>query len=495
MKEQQSSYRQVMKATSIFGGAQVFLIIIGIIRSKFIAVLLGPLGMGIAGLLTTTIGFIAALTNFGLSTSAVKDIAEAHNSGDEERLRTVSTVFKRWVWVTGLVGAILTAALSPWLSELTFGNRKYTFAFIWISVTLLLNQISSGQGVMLRGMRKIGYMAKSSMIGSVIGLFTTIPLYYIYGIKGIVPAIIISAITSLVLTWYFARKLNIKPIFVSKSETLTEGKGMLKMGFMISLSGLITVGASYIVRVFISNQGGIEQVGLYTAGFAIINSYVGMIFTAMAADYYPRLSAVSNSNSDSKGVINQQAEISLLIIAPIIIVFLVFINWVVILLYSKQFLPVTDMLYWAALGMLFKAGSWSIGFIFLAKGKSQLFFWNELIANIYLLGLNLLGYYLLGLTGLGLSFLVGYLLYFIQVYWVAKVKFEFSFDIGFIRIFSVQVILAMMCYLSMQFLTIYWAYGVGAILIVISTWYSFNELDKRMDVQSVLVSLKTKFKK
>lgn len=484
-----------MKATSIFGGEQVFLIIIGIIRSKFIAVLLGPLGMGIAGLLTTTIGFIAALTNFGLSTSSVKDIAAAHSTGDEKRLRTVSTVFKRWVWITGLLGAIVTAVLSPWLSELTFGNRDYTFAFIWISVTLLLNQISSGQGVLLRGMRKIGYMAKSSMIGSVIGLFTTIPLYYLYGVKGIVPAIIISAISSLILTWYFARKLNIKPIFVSKEETFAEGKGMLKMGFMISLSSLITIGASYIVRIFISNHGDIAEVGLYTAGFAIINSYVGMIFTAMAADYYPRLSAVSNNNSESKEVINQQAEIAMLIIAPIIIVFLVFINWVVILLYSKLFLPVTDMLYWAALGMLFKAGSWSIGFIFLAKGKNKFFFWNELLANIYLFGLNILGYYYLGLTGLGLSFLVGYLLYFIQVYWVAKLNFEFNFYSGFKKIFSFQLVLATLCYLSIQFLTTFWAYGVGVILIGISSWYSLRELDKRMDLKSIVMNLKSKFKK
>ena len=135
-----SAYRQVMKATSIFGGAQVFLILIGIIRSKFIAVLLGPLGMGIAGLLTTTIGFIAALTNFGLSTSAVKNIAEANSTGDEVRLRTVTTVFKRWVWFTGILGAVVTAVLSPWLSELTFGNRDYTFAFIWLSVILLLKR-------------------------------------------------------------------------------------------------------------------------------------------------------------------------------------------------------------------------------------------------------------------------------------------------------------------------------------------------------------------
>ena len=488
MTERQSSYRQIMKATSIFGGVQVFEIIIGIIRSKFIAVLLGPLGMGISGLLTSTIGFVAALTNFGLSTSAVKDISTAYSTGNEKRLAIVAKAFKRWVWVTGLLGSIITASLSPWLSQITFGNRDYTFVFIWISITLLLNQISDGQSVLLRGMRQIRYMAQAGMIGSIIGLFTTIPLYYFYGVKGIVPGIIIISITMLVLTWYYARKLKITPVYVSKARTLAEGKGMLKMGFMISMSGFITLGASYIVRIFISNNGGIEQVGLYNAGFAIINTYVGMVFTAMGTDYYPRLSAVAHSNKESRNVMNQQAEIALLILAPILIIFLVFINWVVILFYSSQFLPVTAMIYWAALGMFFKAASWSIGFIFLAKGASKIFFWNELFANIYLLGLNLLGYYYLGLTGLGLSFLIAYMFYLIQVYLVAKKKFEFSFASAFIKIFSLQLGLALLGFLAVKFLSNPWSYIIGVVLIGVSVWYSIIALEKRLQLVSVIKS-------
>jgi O-antigen/teichoic acid export membrane protein len=484
-----------MKATSIFGGVQVFQILIGIIRSKFIAVLLGPVGMGISGLLTTTILFLSALTNFGLSTSAVKDIAEAHESGNEVQLSIISAIFKRWVWFTGLLGAVFTAVFSPWLSEFTFGNKDYTVAFIFLSATLLLTQLSAGQSVILRGMRQTSYMAKASLYGSLIGLFTTVPLYYFYGIKGIVPAIIISGIASLLLTWFYVRKLNIKPINVSLATAVAEGKGMLKMGLMISISSLILLGASYIVRIFINHYGGVHQVGLYNAGFAIINTYVGMIFTAMAADYFPRLSAVSDDNFKSRVVINQQAEIALLILAPIIIIFLVFINWVVIILYSKDFLPITTMVYWAALGMFFKASSWSIGFIFLAKGHSKLFFWNELVANVYLLGLNLAGYYYMGLTGLGLSFLIGYVIYFVQVYMVAKTQYQFSFDRGFKKIFLIQLLLAITSFTAVLLLSTSWAYALGVTLIILSLWYSMTELDKRMDLRSILNDLRNKFRK
>ena len=152
MQEQRSSYRQIVKATSLFGGVQFFQILISVVRSKFVAILLGPSGMGIVGLLTSTTGLITGLTNFGLGTSAIKNISEATATNDNARISSVITVMRRLVWLTGLLGAIVTLVFSPWLSEFTFGNRDYTLAFIWISVTLLFNQLSTGELVLLQSL-------------------------------------------------------------------------------------------------------------------------------------------------------------------------------------------------------------------------------------------------------------------------------------------------------------------------------------------------------
>ena len=485
----QTSYRQIMKATSLFGGVQVINIIIQIIRSKVVAVLLGPAGMGIMGLLNSTIGLIGSLSEFGLKTSATKDVAAANATQNNHRIAVTIAILRRLVWITGALGTLLVLILSPWLSQLTFGNKDYTIAFIWISITLLFQQLSNGQLVILQGMRKLQLLAKANVLGSSLALVVTMPLYYIYGTDGIVPGIVGTALIVLLLSWYFSGKVIIEKVKVSYSQTFSEGKNMLRMGFLISLSSLLTVGASYIVRIFISRTGSVEQVGLYTAGFAIINTYVGLIFTAMGTDYYPRLSAVSHDNKLSKQTMNQQAEIALLILAPILIIFLVFINWVVILLYSKQFIAVNTMIYWAALGMFFKAASWSVAFIFLAKGAGKLFFWNELITNIYLLALNLLGYYYFGLTGLGLSFLVAYFLYLIQVYVVAKIRFDFSYDRAFIKIFVLQFSLAVASFLAVKFMSNPYPYFVGVALILISSWYSWKELDKRLGLKTLFKNI------
>jgi len=53
--------------------------------------------------------------------------------------------------------------------------------------------------------------------------------------------------------------------------------------------------------------------------------------------------------------------------------FLVFINWVVILLYSKQFIAVNTMIYWAALGMFLKQPVGRLPLYSWLKGPVKLF--------------------------------------------------------------------------------------------------------------------------
>lgn len=486
MSDQQKSYRQIMKATSLFGGLQVFQIIISIIRSKFIAVLLGPTGMGVVGLLYTTTEFITALTDFGLGRSAVKNISEANSTHNEVRIATVITVLRKMIWVTGLLGTMTVLVLSPWLSQITFGNKDYTIAFAWISIILFLNQLSGGQIVLLQGLRKLEYLAKATLYGSIVGLFITVPLYFKFGLDGIVPVIILTSISSLFFSWFYGRKVKVKSVKVSKQITISEGKDMLTMGFAISISGLIAIGGAYLLRIYISRTGNIADVGLYTAGFTIIGTYVGMVFTAMGTDYYPRLAAVAHDNEMCKENINQQAEIALLLLAPILIAFLVFINWAIILLYSNQFVAVTGMVYWAALGMFFKAGSWSINFVFLAKGASKLYFWNELVGNTYTLLFNILGYHFYGLTGLGFSFLITFIVYLLQVYVIAKIKYRFSFKKSYIKLFVVQFILILISFIAVQILPQPYPYIVGVLLIFLSGWYSVKELDKRIAFKQIV---------
>src|SRR5690606_37760908 len=136
-------------------------ILITIIRSKFVAVLLGPAGMGIFGLLSTTLGLMSSLTNLGLARSAVRSISASNASHNENEISETVSVFRKLVWITGFLGMGSTIILSPFLSYLTFGNYDYTIAFILLAITMLIGQLTVGQSVLLQGMRKISWLAKA----------------------------------------------------------------------------------------------------------------------------------------------------------------------------------------------------------------------------------------------------------------------------------------------------------------------------------------------
>jgi len=431
--EDKSSYRQILKATSIFGGVQVFNILITIVRSKVIAILLGPTGMGVVGLLTSTTALVASMTNFGLETSAVKSVAEAYSTSDQKDLSKTVAIFRKLVWGTGLLGALVTLAFAPYLSQLTFGDRSYTWSLVLLAVTLLINQLTVAENVLLQGTRQLRSLATANMIGSVASLLITLPMYFFFGLDGIVPALILMALTTLVVVSYFGRKIPLDKLTVTWAEVKEKGSTMLKLGFFLSLSGLLASLTAYILRIFINNTDGVDNVGLYTAGFQIIGTYVGLVFTAMGTDYYPRLAAVANEDKQRNELVNQQAVIALLILFPIIVAFIFFSPWVIRLLYSSKFEPINEMIIWAAYAMFFKAVSWSIAFQFLAKANSRLFFVNELAVNTYLLILNIIGYHYLGLEGLGISYLVVYIIYLIQVYLVTKSTFGFQIQVQLVK--------------------------------------------------------------
>jgi O-antigen/teichoic acid export membrane protein len=484
--EQQSSYRQIFKATSLFGGVQVFNILIGIVRVKFVAVLLGTVGVGIMGLLIAPLNLIISITGLGIAYSAVRDVSEAHGTGDQKRIAIAIKTLRSWSWFTGLLGAVVTLSLAPLLSHWTFGNRKYTWAFVWLSVTLLLQAISKGQSAILQGTRRLKAMAKAGVIGSTLGLFTSIPLYYEYGVKGIVPAMIVTAITGLFLSWYFSRRVVIENIELTYKETFNAGLGMAKLGIFMTIAGFLSSFSTYILNAFISNRGGVEQVGLYNAGWGVVGQYTGIIFTAMATDYFPRLSAIQADDDKVKELVRQQGETALLIMTPLLALLIVTMPLVVRILYTPAFLPIVMFANLTVLGMQFKAISWAMGYVYLAKGNGQLFLIMEVISGIVVLLLNILFYYFFGINGLGISFILTYLFGMVFSYFVLKGKYHFSLPNKFYgRLFISYG------FIVVSFLTVFIPgttsrYLAGIIVFVLVTLFSLIKLNDLMDLRSYI---------
>ena len=316
--------KKSLKATSLFGGVQVFSILISIVRNKIVAVLIGPTGVGVVELYTSTVNLIKSFSDFSLQVSAVRDVSIAYKSGDVSNFIRTASVVSRIVWFTGLLGLIICLLGSPFWSKLAFDDYSYTWGFAALSIVLLLNQLERGNTILLQSTEHYKYLAFSGVIGNLIGLLTTLPIYLFLGLEGIIPVLIITAATAYILSYYYASKLKITKEKLSKSFVLKKGKLMLQQGFLISVNYLLSALIFYILRIFITDRGSVVELGLFSAGFAVVNTYVGLVFQAMAQEYYPRISALSSQNDKLNSAVNNQIYLSLLILGPIIFLFLFF---------------------------------------------------------------------------------------------------------------------------------------------------------------------------
>ncbi len=486
MEAQNSDIKKSLKATSLFGGVQVFGIVTSIVRSKLVALLIGPVGIGIVELYSSTIRLIGSFTDFSLQVSSVRDVSIASKSGDRQKLNKVVNVLMKIGWITGLLGLLVCLLGSPFWSKLTFGDYSYTFSFALLSIILLINQLQKVRSVILQGTENYRYLAYSSFLGNLLGLFTTIPIYYFMGIDGIIPVLIITAITAYWLTKYYSSKIKINKNSTSFVSALKEGKFMLRQGFLISINYLFSALVFYVLRIFITDRGGVSELGLYAAGFAVINSYVGLVFQAMSQEYYPRLSSLSEQKDLLNQAVNNQIYLSLLILGPLVFVFLFFSDYILMLLYSDKFVDATQFMAFSMLGVLFQASSWCMSFTLLAKGDNKIFLISETVSKTQRIATDILFYFIWGLAGIGLSFIVSYIIYTIQCAYVCHKRCNLVLEKRNLLLqFTLFVIGCVIIFLTMK-LPVYAKIVTGVVIVFVATLYSYNKFDEIIDIKSFI---------
>lgn len=484
-----NSYSSIFKAIGLFGGAKIIHILVGIVRNKIVAILLGPTGMGINGLIISNTQLIRSFTDFGLQTSAVRDIAKAGETGNQERIDIVSSVLRKLVLITGLLGTVVTILLARHLSIWSFGNEDYTNAFRIVSVVLLFDQLFTGNNALLQGTFHYKYIAKTSVVGSLLGLFVSIPMYYLWGEQAIVPVIIVCSFLSYFLTVIYVRKIGLKKRKLSLKEIIYEGRPMIVLGVAVALSGIMRNGSTYLTRLFVSNYGTLADVGLFVAGISISTQYIEVVLSAMGSDYAPRLSAISSDRDSFIEVMNKQTKLVLTIISPLILFFIVFIKELTTLLYSTKFLEITGMIEWMMVGMMLRAISFCLSYSIIAMGDGKTFFWNELVSMVYNIILIIVGYKFWRFNGVGIAFCLSYLLYAIQVFIVCKSKYNFSYNKENIRLISIHLSYVLVLFITLQLLGYSIArYIVGTVALALSLVYTYRKLNEMMPLREAVTN-------
>lgn len=487
--QEPTSHKQILKATGLLGGAQLVEILFRIARSKIVAVLLGPVGVGLIGLYQSTIDLVQSATGFGLNFSAVRDIAQAAGSNDHTRITLAILILRRWVWFTGLLGMVLMLVFCRPLSQYAFGNEKYAWGISVLSVVLLLNAVSGGQLALLQGLRRIKMMAQAKVFGVVVGFCITVPLYWLMGVNGIVPAILISAVISLFLSWFYSREISIEPIEVNLRETAKGGLGMMRLGLFMVISGFVLTAAMYFVRAFISRKVGIDGVGQFQAAWNLSGMYLAAVLQAMGADYFPRLSAVNHDNIQINKLVNEQTEVAILVAGPLIVATLSFMSLAVRVLYSTEFTETILILHWQLAGTFLKVISWPMGFIVLAKGRGSVFVCLEIISSVILIAPIFLLWDIVGIEVTGIAYLLMYFFYLVIILAVTHWMCNFSWSYLSYKQILVFAFLISLAFITSRYIPGINSYLAGGLLSLIAVGYSYSQLHKIVNMKTIINKL------
>ena len=402
--------RMAMKAMGLFGGVQVMGILCSIIRTKLVAMWIGPVGIGLFGLFNNALEMISTGTNLGIRSSSVRDISQAMGSHDSSLVARMVTVVRKWSMWLGLAGALITLSLAPLLSRITFGDDQNIWGFVALSVAVLLGALTNGEYAVLQGTARLKRLASVTLWGTICGLAVSIPLFYLLRERSILPSIIAYAAALAIFAWVF-RNRDYPAVQVSRRDTFDMGKGFVRLGIFMTLGNFATILASYAFNAWLNVNAGTEQVGFYQAGYTLINKYTGLILTALGMEYYPRLSQVADSRLRLRAFVSQEINVAIAIMAPVVALFILLREVVVWILYTPDFNVILTFVSWGMIGTVLRTVSWCLAFTILAKGDGKTYLWTEAASAIINLLLNIVFYRWWGLTGLGIAFLVSYLLY------------------------------------------------------------------------------------
>jgi O-antigen/teichoic acid export membrane protein len=468
-----SSYRRILWATSVVGGATLGALLIGLVRNKAVALIGGPEAVGLFGLFTALVSMGASITTLGLDTSAVRQLSRA--TEDQAEAGRVRWAIWTLAWPLALIGAAAIWLFRSQLAEFAVGDRNYSDEIGWLAIAVAATVISSSQLAILQAYSRIGDIARVRLYGSILATAVGVLAIYRFGIAGIVIAILAIPLANCLLAGWFGRQL---PGFHWRKRAdgglIAYWKVLAAVGAVVMVTNTVGSLTQLAARSIITQRLGLDAAGLYHASYAIVAVNLSLVLNAMAADYYPRLSQVSHDPASMSRVLNEQLHVALVLAAPVLVIVSVAAPLVLQILYSSAFSESDFLLRLLLAAGLLRLPIWGLGFVLLARGAGASYLLGE-VASASMIPLILLLVTPLQLTGAGFAALLSAVIAFAVYQASAKRRHEVTINGDNMRLLIFLTLfltgLAFLFWFNAMLSLIIGSVGAAALL-----WHSFSTL-------------------
>lgn len=421
-----TGYRTVFKSSSLLGGSQGICYLLGVARTKALAYLLGPSGIGLLALYNSIVGTVGTFAAMGIGESSIREVAASKGNADTRAIDITAKVVRRSCFLSGILGLIICVAFGVPLSKAVFGDSSHSISIALLGITLLLGAMTSAEVSLVQGTGQVAKLARLSIISSLSALIPVVCIYAWMGVDGIIPSLLLASFLAFVPARMASRGIADRKAKVSWMETFAKGKVLLSLGLAFMVTGLLWAGKDMLIRSSITNANGLSATGIYQAAWAISGLFVNFVLRAMGMDFYPRLTAINHDAAAMREAVCQQIEVGTLLALPGVIFTVVLSPLIIALLYTSSFAPAAGLLSILACGVFFKMISYPLNTIQLAKGDSKGFAMIGIVMGIFEIGVSLLLFKVGGLVGLAIAYPISTLLHVVVMLWVGKRMIAFS---------------------------------------------------------------------
>jgi O-antigen/teichoic acid export membrane protein len=351
--------KKLVKNTSYLASTKVVQFIVGIIRSKINAVLLGTVGVGIVNQLTFLSSKMGQFTMLSMSEAVVKQIAQ--NKDNENVPNIVAASLKSYIVLVFsfmLVSGSVFYIFSNQLTNYVLGDTKYKAYFYIALFSFPLLIINSIPFAILKGFKDVASISKARIAIIIANLLVFVPLVYLYRLKGAVIFIPISYMITLAANYYFVRKNHLKRLNLGLSTILKTkfNKAFSKEILLFSGFGLIVgtygIFSEFACRSIVIENLGVDKIGLYSPVIVWSGLFTGFIIPSFSTYLYPRF-AEAKSNPEITGILNDAIRFSTFALIPLLFLAIPFRNVFIPLLYSKEFIEAGNYLPYHFIGVVF----------------------------------------------------------------------------------------------------------------------------------------------
>ncbi|MCK4395681.1 MAG: oligosaccharide flippase family protein [Candidatus Marinimicrobia bacterium] len=416
--------KDLIKTTTAISGTEIALMVVAIIRNKYLAVNIGPEGFGIYGLIQSFFSLASIFSGAWLAGGVTKFTSEYNKKNDNIAVQKIASLS---IVLTAVLSLVITFAFivaqKP-MRKIFLSEEVLSIYFILFAASFLGTSLRPVFIALLQGLKQVKSVVAFRIIVSLADVIFVIILVYFFDLIGFFFSILATSLVAILIMWKQFNKHVGKFSFPSFHENITNS--LLFFGGSCFFLSMLTFGGQYFLRFIVVKNINIASVGLLQAATGIMK-YLGIFNRGAVFHFYPEISE-EMSSSDRTGKINDYLRFILLINIPITVIAILFGKQILLLLYSSKFLPLSDLLFWFFLVHLMSCIAGTFHSNLMGMGLVKNFTLFGVLGTFLLLVVPTLFIKKYGLASVAIGYLLSYTGTIPLFYWHLKRRINFKFS-------------------------------------------------------------------